>query len=227
MVNILAKEPEVKSLGFYTSAEASRIAQVPIWTVHSWRRHGIVLPSVEWTDELNKVHIGHTFETAVFIRIIRLLRDKGTSLLTAVRAVKSIRERLGTPSERWANAKFFVRNKEIIVSDETNGWESTVATKGHQKVAELLFGDEFERLKERADALLIPEQFMDYVEIDPSIQNGLPIILNSCILTSLVHKLYIQGYDYHDVRDMYPFLPLRKIKGAEEYESFLDRVGKN
>ncbi|MBA7697756.1 hypothetical protein ES703_106426 [subsurface metagenome] len=227
MANILAKEPEVKSLGFYTSAEASRIAQVPIWTVHSWRRHGIVIPSVEWTDELNKVHIGHTFETVVFFRIIRLLRDKGTSLLTAVRAVKSIRERLGTPSVRWANAKFFVRNKEIIVSDETDGWESTVATKGHQKVAELLFGDEFKRLKERADALLIPEQFMDYVEIDPSIQNGLPIILGTTILTDVIYKLHIQGYEYPDIKDMYPFVSDDKIIGTRDYELFLDRAIKN
>ncbi|MFC2008427.1 hypothetical protein ACFLT0_01895 [Chloroflexota bacterium] len=216
-----------ESLGFYSPFEASRIAQVPLWTVHSWRRHGIVIPSVEWTDELNKVHTGHNFETVVFLRIIRLLRNKGLSLFTAVRTVRSIRKRLGTPSVRWANAKFFIRNRDIIVNDETDGWEYTVATKGHQKVAELLFGDEFKRLKERADALLIPEQFMDYVEIDPSIQNGLPIIFGTTVLTNVVHQLNIQRYEYSDIKDMYPFVPIDKIIGAGDYELFLDRAIKN
>lgn len=227
ITKLISRPTNGKSLGFYTPIEASRYAQVPIWTVHSWRRHGIIIPSVEWTDELDKVHIGHTFETVVFLRIIRLLRDKGTSLLTAVRAVKSIHERLGTPSERWASAQFFVRNKEIIVSDETDGWESTVATKRNQKVAELLFGDEFKRLKERADALLIPEPFMNYVEIDPSIQHGLPIILETTILTNVIHKLHIQGYEYRDIKDMYPFVPDDKITGAGDYELFLDQEIKN
>ncbi len=224
---LLTKPTNGESLGFYTPIEASRYAQVPIWTVHSWRRHGIIIPSVEWTDEIEKVHIGHTFETVVFLRIIRLLRDKGTSLLTAVSAVKNMRERLGTPSERWADAKFFVRNKEIILSDNTDGWEYTVVTKRNQKVAELLFGDEFKRLKERADALLIPEQFMDYVEIDTLIQNGLPIIFDTSILTRTIHRLCHQGYKHQDIHDMYPFIPLSKIRGSEEYELFLDKVGEN
>ena len=227
MVNILAKEPEVKSLGFYTSAEASRIAQVSLWTAHDWRRKGIVLPTVEWIDEINKVHLGHNFETVVFLRLIKLLRGKGISLFQSVKAIKRLNIRLGPPSRRWANAKIFVRGKEVIVNDESNGYGSTVVTKGHQVIWEVFFGEEFKRLKERADALLIPEKYMNYVEIDLAIQNGLPIILDSTILTRTVHKLCQRGYEYLDIRDMYPFIPLSKIKGAEDYESFLDKVGKN
>jgi uncharacterized protein (DUF433 family) len=214
-------------LGFYTSAEASRIAQVPLWTVHFWRRSGIVIPSVEWIDEQEKIHIGHTFETVVFLRLIRLLREKKIALPQSVKAVKSLRDRLGPPSKRWADAKIFADNKDVYVYDASDGWESTVATRSHQRVAEFFFGEEFRRLKERADALLIPEQFMDYVEIDPTIQNGLPIILDTSVLTNLVHKLKQQGYEYIDIEEMYPFIPSDKIIGAEEYETFLDQVGKN
>ena len=224
---LLSKTPRTKSLGFYTPTEASRIAQVPEWTVSSWRRGGIVLPSIKWIDERNKVHIGHTFETVVFLRLIRLLRDKGITLFEAVKVVKSLRDRLGSPSTRWANVKIFTDNKDVIVYDHSDGWESTVATKGHQKLAEFFFGEEFKRLKERADALLIPEQFMDYVEIDPSVQSGLPIILDTSLLTSLVHKLRNQNYKYTDIQKMYPFISNNKIIGAEEYETFLDEVSKN
>ena len=68
---------------------------------------------------------------------------------------------------------------------------------------------------------------MDYVEIDPSVQSGLPIILDTSLLTSLVHKLRNQNYKYTDIQKMYPFIPNNKIIGAEEYETFLDEVSKD
>ena len=211
----------------YKPAEASRISKVPEWTVNSWRRSGIVIPSIEWIDERNKVHIGHTFETVVFLRLIRLLRDKGITLFESVKVVKGLRDRLGPPSTRWADAKIFTDKKDVIIYDYRDGWESTVATRGHQKLAEFFFGEEFKRLRERADALLIPEQFMDFVEIDPSIQSGLPIILDTSVLTSLVYKLRKQNYEYTDIQEMYPFISNKKIIGAGEYEIFLDQVSKN
>ena len=188
---LMSKPTNGKSLGFYTPAEAARIAQVSLWTVHDWRRKGIVLPTVEWIDEIDKTHLGHNFETVVFLRLIKLLRDKGISLLQSVKAVKKLNIRLGPPSRRWANAKIFVRGKEVIVNDESDGYGSTDITKGHQVIWEVFFGEEFRRLKERADALLIPEKYMNFVEIDPSIQNGLPIILNSTILRKPLNNLFL------------------------------------
>jgi len=214
------------SLGFYTPAEASRIARVPQWTVNSWRRQGIVIPSVEWVDEQANVHAGHTFETLVFLRLIRMLRDKHVTLLNAVEAMKLLRERFGTPSTTWAEIKIVVYLSGVYV-DRKDEWGTTSLTKHHQKLAELLFGEEFRYLKERADALLIPNEYLDYVEIDTSIQNGLPIIHDTSILTSLVHKLRQQEYKYSDIQEMYPFLPRAKIIGAEEYEILLDKANSN
>lgn len=213
-------------LGFYTPAEASRIAQVPLWTVNSWRRNGIVLPSVEWIDEINKTHIGHNFETVVFLRLIRMLREKNVTLLDAVTAMKRLRERFGIPSTEWAGIKIVVYFGDVYV-EKKDKWGTTSLTRHHQKVAELLFGNEFKRLKERADALLIPNEFMDYVEIDTSIQNGLPLVFGTTILTRVVHRLIQQGFECADVHDMYPFIPSDKIVGAEEYESFLDKTSGN
>lgn len=226
-INLAVKPSSRKSLGFYTTAEASRIAQVPLWTTNSWKHNGIIIPSVKWIDELNKEHLGHTFETVVFIRLLRMLREKGISLYNAVVAVKRLKERFGSPSKRWVEAKIFSDGKDVYVYDKNDTYETTDVTKKHQRVAELIFGEAFVRLRDRADALLIPAQFMDSVEIDPSIQNGLPIILDTTILTSVIHKLKIQRYDYSEIKEMYPFLPDDKILGAEEYETFLDKVNLN
>jgi len=221
-INLTTRRSRKKSLGFYTTVEASRIAQVPLWTMNSWKYNGIIIPSVKWIDETNKEHLGHSFETVVYIRLLRLIREKGISLYNAVVAIKRIKDRFGYPGKNWADAQIFSDGKDVYVYDKRDSYETTDLSKQHQKVAERIFGDEFIRLRERADALLIPQQFMDYVEIDPAIQNGLPIIINSTMLTSAIHNLFKQCYGYSEIKEMYPFLPNNKIVGAEAYETFLD-----
>jgi uncharacterized protein (DUF433 family) len=222
----LSKPNNGTPLGFYTPTEASRIARVPEWTVNSWRRQGIVVPSVEWVDEQEKVHVGHTFETLVFLRLIRMLREKQVTLLNAVEAMKLLRERFGTPSTNWADIKIVVDRGSVYVNKQDD-WETTSLTQYHQKLAELLFGEEFKSLKDRADALLIPNQYLKYVEIDTSIQNGLPIIIGTSILTSLIHKLVQKDIECAEIQKMYPFIPKEKIVGVEEYEIFLDKASMN
>jgi uncharacterized protein (DUF433 family) len=218
-----------KTSGFYTPSEASRIALVPYWTLTNWKQNGIIIPTVKWVDEKNKEHLGHTFETVVFIRLLRLLREKGISLYKAVGAMQQLKSRFGSPSKRWADAKIFVDKEDAYVYEDKDKdtWGTTVATKYNQRVAEFIFGEEFLSLKDRADALLIPSQFMSSVEIDPSIQNGLPIILDTKILTSSIHKLSMQGYKAKRIQGMYPFIPRNKIIGAEEYEKYLDKASLN
>lgn len=221
--------PSRKSLGFYASSEASRIALVPRWTLDNWKHNGIIIPTVKWVDESNKEHLGHTFETVVFIRLLRLLREKNISLYKAVKAVQQLKKRFGTPGKRWASAKIFADREDVYVYEDKDRdtWGVTVATRYNQKIAEFIFGEEFIRLKERADALLIPSQFMDFVEIDPSIQNGLPIVLDTSILTRIIHDLSSQGYKYTDIHRMYPFIQDNKIIGAEGYETYLDKMSLN
>ncbi len=216
---------KIQPLGFYTPSEAARICRVPQWTMNSWRRQGVIVPSVRWVDEEHKPHIGYTFETAVFLRLVRMLREKRVTLLDAVTAMQRLRQRFGPPSTDWAGISIFVYGVgDVYVHREQDEWGTTSLTRQHQRVAELLFGEEFQRLKERADALLVPNEFLDNVEIDPSIQNGLPIILGTAVLTSVVHKLRIRGYEYGEIQNMYPFISDARIAGAEAYESFLDKA---
>jgi len=219
-----------KALGFYTPKEAARIALVPDWTLSNWKRNGIIIPTVKWTDELNKEHPGHTFETVVFMRLIRLLREKHhISLFKSVNTIQQLKKRFGSPNKRWANAKIFVDKEDVYVYEDSDKdkWGVTVATRYNQRIADIIFGDEFTRLKDRADALLIPSYFMNYVEIDPSIQNGLPIVLGTKILTSEIHNLSSQAYKPLDIYRMYPFIPEQTIVGTEEYEKFLDKLSLN
>ena len=220
-VELPASKGDGHALGFYAPAEASRIARIPQWTLNAWRRQGIVVPSVEWVDEQGKTHLGHTFETLVFLRLIRMLREEGIPLLKAVEAVKSLRRRFGPPGKKWARAKIIAERRNVYVHAEDD-WETTLVP-SHQKVATTLFGEEFRRLRDRADALLIPRRFMPYVEIDPAIRNGLPVVYDTSLMTSLIHNLRRQGYNYGGIVDLYPFMKRQNLMGAERYETFLDR----
>jgi len=209
--------------GFYLPKEAHRIARVPQWTLNSWRRQGVIVPSVEWIDEDSKSHLGHTFETVVFLRLLKMIRDEGITLIKAVEAVKSLRDRFGPPGKAWTNARIFVEHKDVYVYAR-DVWGTTVSTRHEQKLADPIFGKEFALLKDRADALLIPSEFQMYVEIDPVIRNGLPIVLNTSVQTSIIHSLRQQDYKYEDIHDMYPIISCESIIGANAYENFLDKV---
>jgi len=160
----------------------------------------------------------------VLMRLIRMLREKNITLIKAVEAVRSLRERFGPPGKRWADARIFAQNRDVFVysADE---WETTVATRHGQKAADFLFGAEFALLRDRADALLIPRNYMQYVEIDPIIRNGLPIVLDTSVLTSVIHGLRQKGDTYDRIQSMYPFILRKTIIGTEKYERFLDAVG--
>jgi uncharacterized protein (DUF433 family) len=228
---LLVKPRTLINSGFYTPAEASRIAHIPNWTLQNWKQNGIIIPTVKWVDEQNKEYLGHTFDTVVFMRLLRLLRERHISLFKSVNAIQQLKKRFGAPGKRWANAKIFADKNDAYVYEDTDkskdNWGVTVATKYNQRIADVMFGEEFTLLKDRADALLIPSEFMNSVEIDPSIQNGLPIVLDTKILTDSIHKLSLQSYELKDIQKMYPFIPLSKIRGAEEYETYLDRVNLN
>src|SRR5208283_3496560 len=118
MVKLASPLQKTRSLGFYTTPEASRIACVPEWTVNSWKNEGVIIPSTGWVDEHKVIHIGYTFETVVYLRLIRIFRDKHITLLEAVRALNLIKERFGVPGKTWAQIKIFADSEDVYVYSE-------------------------------------------------------------------------------------------------------------
>ena len=65
---------------------------------------------------------------------------------------------------------------------------------------------------------------MNFVEIGPTARNGLRLVYGTSMLTGVIHQFVAHGRTYDEIGHMYPFLPLDKIAGADQYEIFLDRV---
>lgn len=207
------------SLGFYTAEEAARIARVPRHEVERWRREGIVVPTLEDPGGAR----GYTFEALVYLRLLRMLRDKKITLAHSVRALDHLRERFGLPGPGWEAARIFVADGNVFVENK-DVWAVTVATKAGQKAAESLFDREFENLRRRADALLVPSQFQAVVAIDPTIRNGVPIVRGTTLPTAAVYQLAGRKVSVPRAKQAYPWLSDEQARGALQFERFLDRV---
>ena len=94
-------------VGFYTRAEAARIARIPRRTLDAWRQKRIVLESIEWENEEGKREVGYTFDALVYLRLIRMLRENNIVLRKAVHAVSELTKRFGPPSPAWQSVRIF------------------------------------------------------------------------------------------------------------------------
>lgn len=215
---VSAPAPADDATAFYTPAEAARLARVPRHRISAWKRQGIVFPTVYVTDVERHLTAGYTFETLVYLRLLRMLRDQGIVLPKAVETVHHLRERFGPPGADWENARIFVQDSDVCVEGKDE-WELTISTRGGQKAASLRFGAEFAGLRERADALLIPRQFRSTVEIDPEIRSGLPVVRRATMQTAVLHALRQRGQSLRAVQAAYPHLSLgrRQRPGPPEH----------
>ena len=210
--------------GFYRTKEAARIARIPVPTLRNWRHIGVILPSLEFTDDDGKIEKGYDFEALLFARLLRVLREHQVSLKRSVATLRHCTVRFGPPGPAWAEVKVFAfEGAEVFTYSDKDGWGATAPTKGGQKAAEELFGDEFYELKDNADALLIPKDFIECVQIDPEIRDGMPVVRGSRIMTSTLQNMVEANWTPRLVVDLaYPHLTERQVECAVEYERFLD-----
>jgi uncharacterized protein (DUF433 family) len=217
----VSRPDDSERAGFYSPADAARIARIPRQRLTTWQHEGIVVPRLKIQVDDEPPEWGYTFTEVVYLRLLRMLREHKIPLEEAVKAVKHLEARWGPPGPAWGDVRIFTQGRHVYVEGKDE-WGVTDATEGGQKVATVLFGEEFERLRERADALLIPSKYRPFVEIDPTVRSGLPIVRGTTIETSVLHSLREQGLSYQCIRDYYPVISLAKIKGAIKYENFLD-----
>lgn len=210
--------------GFYSTKEAARIARVPAPTLRSWGHIGVILPSVAYTNDDGKTEKGYDFDALLLARLLRVLREHKVGLKRAVATLRHCIARFGPPGPAWAEVKVFAFDGgQVFTYIEKDGWETTVPTKGGQKAAEDLFGAEFYELKENADALLIPKNFIKCVQIDPEIRDGMPVVRGTRIRTSTLQDMVEANWTPRLVVDLaYPHLTEEQVECAEEYERFLD-----
>lgn len=209
--------------GFYSTAQVSRLAQFPLSTLYEWKRRGIITPDIEVTNEHGDVvDHGYSYADLTIIKIMRAAGDERLDLKSVHTTLSHLFERLGPPSRGWADAKVYLVGNRVF-AEKSDEWDVTAATQSGQKAERRLFGDMFEELKalEEPGAILIPKDYRAFVQINPAIMGGDPVVRNSRIPTSMLVMLWNRGKSLSELAKLYR-IPKRFIEKAIDYERFLD-----
>ena len=171
------------------------------------------------------VDYGYSYADLTIIKIMRLLRDDRLDLTSVGIALKHLFERLGPPSKGWADAHVYIVGKKIY-AELPDEWETTTATQFGQRVETRMFGDLFSILRDQEEegAILIPKDYLRYVEINPNVMGGEPVIRGTRVPTSMLAMLRQKGKTLGDIADLYHPIPRETIAKALDYENFLDRA---
>jgi uncharacterized protein (DUF433 family) len=169
------------------------------------------------------VDLGYSYADLTIIKIMRALRDDRLDLTSVHVALRHLFERLGPPSQGWANAHVYIVGNRVY-AEKPDEWDVTAATQFGQKTERRLFGDMFEELRELEEpgAILIPEPFRPYVQISPAIMGGEPVVKNTRVPTSILAALKRHGRSLAELAKLYSPIPRRTIAKAVEYEEYLD-----
>jgi len=210
--------------GFYSTAQVSRLARIPISTLYEWRRRGIMRPSLQLIEGGLVADEGYSYADLTLARIIKALRDKHLDFDLAAKALRHMYERLGPPARGWANEKVYLVGNRIYV-DRPDPWAVTDATELGQKVMGVLFGDLFDELREADEeaSIIVPPQFRKYVQVKPEIMGGEPVIRDTRIPTATLVVLLAEYETVERLTMLYRRIPQEKIEKGIEYERYLDR----
>ena len=205
--------------GLYSTAQVSRIARVPLQTLYAWKRKGIIRPSVHVVDEHGKVvDEGYSYADLAIIKLMRGLRTKELNLRSVAIALRHLFDRLGPfNSPEWADAHLYVVGKEVF-AQKPDDWKTTVATSHGQKVETHVIGE----LVEEEGRILVPKDFGQYIEINPRIMEGQPVVRDSRVPTAVIAMLHRQGTPISELVELYSPLTRVQILKAIEYERGLD-----
>ena len=218
----IRSNPKPEWEGFYTVPDMSRIAGIPTRTLYEWRLRGIIAPSFIVTEGKRREE-GYSYAQLTIARLIRQLRTDQIDFKAAAKALRHMYERLGPPSKGWRDERVYFFGKDIYVEGQDD-WPVTEATKLGQTVATSLFGELFEALRDLEDghSILVPREFRAYVEIDPAIMGGEPVIRGTRIPTSVIAAFRKKGRTLARLAELYAPLKRVFLEKAIDYERFLD-----
>lgn len=203
--------------GFYSTAQVSRLAGVPRTTLYDWKSKGIIAPSVQILEAGLVVDEGYSYADLAIIKLMRAIRNKQLNLRSVAISLRHLYERLGArTSEGWEDAHVYIIGKDVY-AQKPDEWDTTLATRGGQRLETRIAGELFEE-----DAsILIPRAYSAYVEIDPNVMSGQPVIRTTRVPTSTIAMMYDEGTSLSELAELYAPIPRKTIQKAIEYEQAL------
>jgi len=216
--------PEQEWQGFYSFKALARLTRIPIRTLQRWRQLGVITPSaVIEADDGTIVTEGYTYVDLTIARLIRGLTEDRYDFKRAADALRHLFSRLGERDSGWANARVYFVDR-FIFAEQPDEWPVTEATQAGQTVMVDVFGSLFPELREIDEGrdIIIPREFREFVEINPKVMEGVPVLRGTGIPTAVLASIKNRGHSIATIARAYSMLSLKAIKAAISYEELLD-----
>ena len=207
--------------GLYSTSQVSRLARIPTSTLYYWKAKGILKPSLVIKNGDVVIDYGYSYADLTVARLMRALRDKKLNLKSVCIALYHLFERLGPASKGWADAYvYIIGNRVFAEKREADKWGVTAYG---QRTEPQLFGDLFDILREAEEggSILIPQPFSNYVDIDPRVMDGEPVVKDTRIPTRALFAKFLTGKTMDEVARLYK-LAKQHVEKVIEYEQFLN-----
>lgn len=199
--------------GFYTAAEAARIARVPRSTLDYWARTGLV-PASQRTARPRLF----SFEDLRDIVAVEKLRQQGAKTYAIRAAIRYVRDI--TDVTRLAHANFQFDGVGGLVWHDPTG--SVIAPHQHGQYV-LHMEEVFRQLGADPDnpTVLHP---VKGIRIDPQIRGGAPVIEGTRIPAQLIAEFLLEGTTEAELLELYPSLTPERIEAVRTWERLDDEA---
>lgn len=207
--------------GFYSTSQVSRIARIPISTLRYWKAKGIFSPSLVIMESGDVIDYGYSYADLTILRLLRALKDDRLDVKSVGIALRHLYDRFGPPTKGWADKHVYIVGHQVH-AEAQDEWETTTATKHGQKIETRLFDDMFDILRdmEEGGSILIPKGYSAFVEINPQIMAGEPVVKGTRLPTRILFAKSITGKTKVELAKLYR-LSETIIEKVIEYENIL------
>ena len=208
--------------GFYSTGQVSRLARVPRSTLYDWKARDILRPSVQVLSGSGVVDEGYSYADLTIAKLMQALREDRLDLRSVGIALRHLFERLGPPNRGWHDAHVYLVGNKVF-AEQSDEWETTTATQFGQKIETRMFGELFPLLRQQEEkgSILVPTEFTQYVEINPAVMGGQPVVRNTRVPTAVLAALAEKGRTLTEITNLYAPLGRQAIKAAIDYERAL------
>lgn len=200
--------------GFYTAAEAARIAHVPRSTLHYWARTGLVPASQR--PARPRLFSFEDLRDIVVVEKLRLQGAKTRAVRAAISYVRTI-----TDVRRLAQANLQFDEKGGLVWYDPDG---KVVAPHREGQYVLVMSDVFRQLGADPDNPMVLRP-LSGIRIDPHVRGGAPVIEGTRIPAQLVAEYLQEDTIDDELLSLYPSLTPEKIEAVRAWERFLDQKG--
>lgn len=209
--------------GCYPTATAARLTGAPPAAFYALNRRGIIRRDAvaynlfDFSDRPSR--IGYGLTDLMLVKLLRGRRNQQLNPETLAQALRQLfREHGGVNNPAWQQAPLYVRGRQVYAHNpEDRTAESGRGGRLQTRPARELFDPEA--------LYLVPAPFRDYVEIDPAVRGGEPVLRHRlAILTSPLAAMHGRGKSCAEIAKSYAPIPQKAIEKAIEYEHWLDRV---